>query len=71
MKHLLMCPVCQTQHVIDAHDSQIFQITHLNPNPTEAGMTFICAKCQQDQHDGCAGETWCDCQHRPTTTDGE
>lgn len=27
-------------------------------------MTFICKKCQEQDHENCKGGTWCDCNHR-------
>jgi hypothetical protein len=27
-------------------------------------MNFICHACKNKSHDTCAGDTWCDCQHR-------
>ena len=25
---------------------------------------MICPTCQENEHEGCRGGSWCDCQHR-------
>lgn len=29
-------------------------------------LRFICDNCKKQEHCGCKGSSWCDCQHRAT-----